>query len=235
MTTSGVAAQIRCQRAVWFAAAALMMAALAACGHRVDVNTVAAPEAVTLSRYRTFTIVESGNERASFFNNTGTDNAQNATDGYGINDPMIHNSITSQAVHDEIKAAFEERGYRYSPDKADFVVAYEATIAPIMDIRSYGGDYGYYGMGYFRSSGYYGYGYDGFGCCGGWNDAVATYDRSTVIIDAVGPDGKLLWRGQGTADGYTASRRYRKDLRHAVKAIAKKFPPASPTGELITE
>src|SRR5688572_12226023 len=192
MTTSGAAAQIRCQRAVWFAAAALMMAALAACGHRVDVNTVAAPEAITLSRYRTFTIVESGSERASFFNNTGTDNVERATDGYGIKDPMIHNSITSQAVHDEIRAAFEERGYRYSPNNADFVVAYEATIAPIMDIRSYGGVYGYYGMGYFRRSGNYGYGYYGFWLCRCWNDAVATYDRSTVIIDAVGPDGKLL-------------------------------------------
>lgn len=226
----------RCQRRVCIATAGIAMAALAACGPSIEVRTVAAPEAITLGRRQTFRVVEAGSDSTGYLNGNGNSNGNGDVNGYGIRDPMIHNSITSKAVHDEIKTAFESLGYRYSPANADFEVAYKATIAPIMDIRSYGvGGYGYHGFGYYRNMGYYGYGYDGFGCCGGFGDAVATYDRSTVIIDAIDRDGKLLWRGQGTADGYTGSRRYMKDLRHAVTAIAKKFPPASGTLALTAE
>ncbi|HEU4996805.1 MAG TPA: DUF4136 domain-containing protein, partial [Gemmatimonadaceae bacterium] len=59
--------------------------------------------------------------------------------------------------------------------------------------------------------------------------AVATYDRETVVIDAVNPaDKKLLWRGQGTSDYYTDPKKYMNELRNSVRAIAKKFPPAVP-------
>jgi Domain of unknown function (DUF4136) len=185
-------------------------AVLGACGPNVHVRTTAAPEASLLAGRRTFSIVEAGKET----NGNGN--------GYGIHDPMIENSITSQALHDQIRAAFEARGYRYVSDNADFVLSYNATIAPILDIRTYNyGRHGYYG---YRSYYYDGY-YDG--CCvnDGFGYAVGTYDRGTVIIDAIDPGSrKLLWRGQGTAGTYTEPKRFLKELRHAVRAVAKKFP-----------
>jgi hypothetical protein len=199
------------------ATAALAMAAIAACGGSgIQVRTVAAPEAALLGGRTTFRIVDVGRDSAGHRDGNG--------DGYGVRDPMIHNAITSQVVHDEIKAAFEALGYRYSADRADFEVAFTATIAPIMDFRAYS-----YGHGGYRWYGYYGYdafphGYDGWGCCGETH-AVGTYDRSTVVIDAVDPGGKLLWRGQGTSDWYTDPKHFMKDLRRAVKAVTNTFPP----------
>jgi hypothetical protein len=146
-------------------------------------------------------------------------------DGYGIHDPMVANSITSQALHDRIVAEFEAKGYRYSPESADFDVQYRATVAPVLDVRSYGlSGYGYGSYGY-RYNGYYDWGY----CCGydPFGYAEASYDRETVIIDAVEPkSGKLLWRGQGTSDGYDNPKKYMKTLAHAVHAVTKKFPVA---------
>ena len=66
---------------------------------------MAAPEAVTMSSRHTFRVVQAKNDTS-----------------YGINDPMIDNSITSRAMQDQIKAAFEARGYRYSTEHPDFVV-----------------------------------------------------------------------------------------------------------------
>ncbi len=188
------------QRARLRLAALTLTAALGACGPNVMVRTVSAPEAGALTGRRTFRVVE----------------APTATNGdsYGINDPMIDNSITSRAVREQIKTAFEARGYRFSDTDADFEIRYNATIAPILDIRGYN----------YNGNGAYGY------CCpsDGFNyvRAVGTYDRSTVIIDAVDPKSdKLLWRGQGTTDVYTDPKRYMKELRSAVKEVAKKFPP----------
>jgi hypothetical protein len=213
---------------MWVAAAALAMTALAACGANIDVRTVAAPEAAMLGGRQTFRVVEAGSDSTRYLNGNGNG------DAYGMEDPMIHNSITSKLVHDEIKAAFEALGYRYSPDRADFDVSFKATIAPIMDIRSYGyGGYGYHWSGYYGYRGYP-YAYDSWGCCGDAH-AVASYDRRTVIIDAVDPSGKLLWRGQGTSDWYTDPKYFMKDLRHAVKALAKKFPRSNGTAAMIAE
>lgn len=200
----------------WVAAAAVTMAALAACGGPgVQVRTVAAPEAALVGGRATFRVVEAGRDGRGHLNG-GED--------YGVKDPMIHNSITSQLVHDAIKAAFEALGYRYSADRADFDVAFTATIAPIVDFRSYGYG-GYRRNGYFAYYGYDAYplGHDAWGCCGE-TQAVGTYDRSTVIIDAVDPGGKLLWRGQGTSDWYTDPKQFIKDLRRAVKAVTQAFP-----------
>lgn len=205
----------RRKRRSWVAAAAFTMAAVAACGGAgVQVRTVAAPEAALLGGRTTFRVVEAGRDSVGHLN--GGD--------YGVKDPMIHNSITSKLVHDEIKAAFEALGYRHSPERADFEVAFTATIAPIMDFRSYGHGYGF-GYGYYAYSGYDAYprSYDGWRCCGETH-AVGTYDRSTVIIDAVDPGGKLLWRGQGTSDWYRDPTQFMKDLRRAVKAVTKTFP-----------
>jgi uncharacterized protein DUF4136 len=217
----------RHQRARLRLAALSVAAVLGACGPDIQVRTAVSPEANLLSGRRTFRIVEAGQYKEAIADN-GNGTADDAATGYGIPDPMVDNSITAKAIHDQIKVAFEERGYRYSPDKADFEIRFNATIAPILDVRTYNaGAYGAYGYrGYYG----YGYGYDGFCCANdGFGYAVGTFDRNSVIIDAVDPRSKkLLWRGQGTSGTYTDPKRYMKELRHAVRAVVKKFPPSNP-------
>ena len=199
---------------------------LCACGPDISVRTAASPEVNALAGRHTFSIVEAS---ATAHNGDGNGNAR--VDKYGVYDPMISNSITTDAMRDEIRAAFEARGYRYSPDHADFEITFTATVAPILDVYSYDfGGYGPYGYGYgyygnhYRTWGYGGYGY----CCGdGYGYASASYERSTVIIDAVDPaTKKLLWRGQGTSGPYSESKKFMKTLRLAVNKVARKFPPA---------
>ena len=193
-------------------AAVAAAALVAACGPNVDVRTAVSPEAVVLGTRQTFSVVEA----------KAAKNGNGDGDANGINDPMIDNSITAQAVHDQVKTAFEARGYRYVTSKPDFVITYQATIAPIMDIYT-NGSLGYGAYGY---RGYYGYSYDPYWADPyGYGTAVATFDRTRVIIDALDPGtGKLLWRGEGTSGEYSDSKRYVKELRHAVNAVAKKFP-----------
>jgi hypothetical protein len=194
-----------------------LSAVLAACGPDISVRTAVAPEASSLAERHTFRVTE--------------DSMRTNPDRYGMHDPMISNSITSSKVHDLIVMAFEAKGYKYSPEHADFNVTYHATVAPIMDAYSYDlgtPGYGYYGYGYgwgpYGSGSWAGWG----GCCAdSFGHATASYDRGTVIIDAVDPgSGKLLWRGQGTSGGFGEPKRYMKDLQLAVHAIAKKFPTA---------
>lgn len=193
----------RGRRARFGLAALTLAAAVAACGPDIQVRTAVSPEANTLAGRRTFRILEATKPADG-----------DGVDGFGIKDPMVDNSITDQKILYQIKSAFEAKGYRYDPEHADFDIMFYATIAPILDIRSYNNGYGY-GYGYYGSPGY--------------SYAVATYDRETVVIDAVNPaDKKLLWRGQGTSDYYTDPKRYMSELRSSVKAIAKKFPPAVP-------
>ena len=210
-----------------------MTATLGACGASVDVRTAVAPEASTLAGRRTFRVVESGSKSETggkTHNGNGNGNghaeaSEIVAADYGIRDPMVENSITSGVVFDHIRAAFEAKGDRYAPEHADFDIVYKATVAPVLDVRSY--NYAGFG-GYWGPYWYNGY-YPGY-CCGfdSYGHAVGSYDRGTVIIDAIDPGSKkLLWRGQGTSDSYESGR-FMKSLTKSVKAIAKKFPAAQP-------
>lgn len=218
---------------------ALMLAAAtaaAACGPSIDVSTAVAPEAASLGVRRTFTIVETpatlpvvadngnGNGNGHANGNGHVRDTESDMTGYGVKDPMIDNSITSKAVAELIRAELEARGFHYVTENPDFVIRFNATIAPILEIRSYDTG-GYYGHSYYGYHGYgYGYGWDG-GCCGGYSHSTASYDRKTVIIDAVDPaTDKLLWRGQGTSDSYYSARKFMKDFRAAVHEIVEEFP-----------
>jgi hypothetical protein len=97
-----------------------------ACRHRIDVRTVAAPDASFAGR-RTFRILAIP--------------AYRGTIALAANDPMLVNSITYQAMRDAIRRALESRGYRYAPDRADLDVAYYVAATPRVDIQAW--DYGY--------------------------------------------------------------------------------------------
>jgi hypothetical protein len=168
--------------------------ALAACAHNIEVRTIAAPDA-NFSGRSTFTILPTP--------------APGGGAPLAANDPMLVNSITYQAIRDEIRRAFEARGYTYSPGSADLAVAYYATAAPTLDIRTF--DYGYDWLGFPRQ----------------YVDVVQ-YTQGTVIIDVVDPrTRKLLWRGSAVAAVDTDPNKYISELRKAVDKIVAKFPARS--------
>jgi hypothetical protein len=177
-----------------FTACVGLFFAFTACHRGIDVRTVAAPDARFTGR-TTFRILEP---------------RYRGTAALTSNDPMLVNSITYQALHDEIRRAFESRGYRYSPAAADLEVAYYATAQPKMDIRTW--DYGYDWRGFPRQ----------------YVDVVQ-YEEGTVIIDVIDPaTHQLMWRGQGRAPVDTNPDKYVATLRKAVDEIVEKFPPATP-------
>jgi hypothetical protein len=168
--------------------------AVSACGHNIEVRTIASPDA-------TFT------GRSTFFVLPTPPPSGGAT--LAANDPMLENSITYQAIRDEIRRAFEERGYVYSPGRADMAIAYYATAAPVLDVRTF--DYGYDWRGFPRQY-----------------LNVVQYTQGTVIIDVIDPvTRKLLWRGEGSAPVSTDPNKYIRDLRKAVDAIVARFPARS--------
>lgn len=167
--------------------------AASACHRTIDVRTVAAPNAQFAGR-RTFRIL---------------DPQYRGSVALASNDPMLVNSITNQAVRDEIRRAFESRGYVYSPDRADLDVAYYALAKPVTDIRTF--NYGYDWRGFPRQ----------------YVDVVQ-YEQGTVIIDVIDPaTHQLIWRGQGSAPVDQDPSRYIAVLRKAVDKVVEKFPQAS--------
>jgi hypothetical protein len=171
------------------------LAAIAACrSHNVEVRTAVAPDAQFAGR-TTFRILH----------------VPAAQDGASLtaDDPMLDNSITNRAIREEIRNAFEKRGYRFSPEAADLDVAFYASAAPKLDIRTF--DYGYTWRGFPRQ----------------YVD-VEQYEEGTVIVDVVDPaTHRLLWRGQGVARVDPDPNKYVKEIRKAVDKIVEKFPSAT--------
>jgi hypothetical protein len=168
--------------------------ALAACAHNIEVRTIAAPDATFTGR-STFRILPTPIRRGG--------------SPLAANDPMLVNSITYEAIRNEIARAFEARGYQFAPANADLEIAYYASAAPVMDIRTF--DYGYDRRGFPRQ----------------YVDVVQ-YTQGTVIIDVIDPmTRKLLWRGQAVAAVSSDPNKYAKELRKAVDAIVAKFPSRS--------
>jgi hypothetical protein len=168
--------------------------ALGACSHNIEVRTIAAPDAIFAGR-STFLILPTPPPRGG--------------SPLAANDPMLVNSITYEAIRDEIRRAFEARGYVFSPANADLAIAYYASAAPVLDVRTF--DYGYDWRGFPRQ----------------YVDVVQ-YTQGTVVIDVIDPaTHKLLWRGQGVAAVDADPNKFARELRKAVDAIIAKFPPRS--------
>jgi hypothetical protein len=171
-----------------------VLAAATACHHNVEVRTVTAPGAQLAGR-RTFHILPVPEYRGDT--------------PLASSDPMLVNSITYQALRREIRSAFEERKYRFTLGSADFDVAYYASAANKLDIRSW--DYRYNSRGIPRIE-----------------TEVIPYEEGSVIVDVVDPaTHRLLWRGQGRAVTSQDPQRYIEDLKKAVHEIVEKFPPPS--------
>jgi hypothetical protein len=164
-----------------------------ACRHNIEVRTVASP-GVSFAGRTTFRILSPQYQ---------------GTTPLAANDPMVENSITYQALRDEIRRAFEAKGYQYSPQGASLDVAFYATTRPVVDFRTW--DYGYTWRGFPLTQ-----------------TEVVQYEQGTVVIDVIDPaTHQLLWRGQGAAPVDRDPNKYIDTLRKAVDAVVDKFPSAT--------
>ncbi len=121
---------------------------------------------------------------------------------------MLNNSIIDQMLRDDIRRAFEARGYTMTNVDPDFEVAYYARAIERIEVSNV--DRGYYN--------YYGY--------RDYRD-VYEFTEGTVVIDVVNPDTReLLWRGSGVATVSDNPKKYASQLNEAVGKIVGRFPPA---------
>jgi len=177
----------------------LTLALPVACAPAIQVRTAASPDA-QLTNLHTF-IVMAAPPRRSGDGPSGTD------------DPMLENSITYRALHNDLVSNFQERGYVVDSAKPDFAVAAYATARQKLDVNQY--DYGY---PYWRH--------------GWWGPIevpeITQYTEGTVVVDVINPTTKeLLWRGQGVASVSDDPQTFAKELAKTVAKIVDRFPSES--------
>jgi hypothetical protein len=181
-----------------------------ACSSGIRVRATTAPDA-SLSGLHTFRILNAPQRRAD-------------APALPADDPMLNNSITNQALRQDIARGLEAKGYTLDQNSPDFVVAYYAGTKEKMDTT------------YWNPDPYWRYGYRGyrrFGSAWPWYGYAAPYPvmqlqeytEGSVIVDVVDPRTKeLLWRGQGVAQVSDDPTVYTTELEKTVTAILKKFP-----------
>jgi hypothetical protein len=192
--------------------AALALAS-GACSSGIRVSTTTAPDA-NLAGLHTFRVLNAPQRRAD-------------APVLSQDDPMLNNSITNQALRQDLVQGLQAKGYTFDGSNPDFVVAYYAGTKEKMDTT------------YWNPDPYWRYGYRGFGFRRGWAwpwygyaapypaMQVQTYTQGTVIVDVVDPKTKeLLWRGQGVASVSDNPNTYANEIEKTVTAILKKFPQA---------
>jgi hypothetical protein len=168
---------------------------MSACATPVQVRTAAAPN-TQFQALHTFIVMATPVPRSA-----GSD--QNNID------PMLQNSITYRALHNDLVSNFQERGYVIDSANPDFSVAAYASSRQRLDVTQY--DYGY---PYWR-----------WRWWGPPVPEVTQYTEGTVVIDVVNPKTKeLLWRGQGVASVSDDPQTYAKELARTVEKIVDQFP-----------
>jgi hypothetical protein len=176
---------------------AILGLAMIACATPVHVRTAAAPDA-QFSNLHKFIVL-------------ATPRPRSGGDGQSNDDPMLQNSITYRALHNDLVSNFQERGYVIDSANPDFAVAAYATARQKLDVSQY--DYGY---PYWR-----------WRWWGPPEPVVTEYTEGTVVVDVVNPKTKvLLWRGQGVASVSDDPQTYAKDLARTVEKIIERFPEA---------
>jgi hypothetical protein len=179
--------------------AAILVVTATAC-NPVTVRTSVAPDA-HLANLRTFTIATPKVKKS----NAVSDN----------NDPMLSNSISNQALRQDLTMDFQAKGYTLTSNSPSFAVAYYASAQQKLNVTDW--DYGYPYWGYHRF--WHGYGYP--------VETVQQYTEGTVIVDVIDPaTNELLWRGQGQASVSQDPTTYTAELAKTVQAIVAKFPAA---------
>ena len=122
-------------------------------------------------------------------------------------DPRRPESITAQAIHEQIQQDFNAHGYRHEEGGGDVDVAVYASSDPQLDISGYLHEYDFKNIPKLKGK--------------------TKYPKGTVIVDVLAPHThELLWRGTTVAPVSSNPEEYASDLRHAVNRIVQKYPKA---------
>ena len=194
-------------------AAAAALTSATACAPRVAVRTTESPTA-DLSAFRTFHILAPPARRAD-------------APALPQSDPMLDNSITNQALRQDLRQALEGRGYAPAPTRdADVLVAYYAGTREKLDTTYWNPGpyrYSYWGFRDRWAWPYYGW--------AGPAVALARVQESTqgtVIVDLIDArTQQLAWRGQGVATVSDDPSDYAKQIARAVDDVVKRLPARS--------
>ncbi len=134
------------------------------------------------------------------------------------NPAIDDNSLLDARIRSAVDRVLASRGYRLlEGGRPDFRVGYYVTLEKETDVSIIDDHWGYYHGDAFH--------HGGIGLS--WA-RVYQYDKGTLILDIVDPDGRrLLWRGSLgddiTAAGSPADRQRRID--GAVETLLSRFPP----------
>jgi hypothetical protein len=206
-------------RSILLLTTGVAISAIAACssGSRLDVRTAVEPGA-SLAGLHTFYVLNPPTRSA------------NATP-LSTNDPMLENSITNNALRQDLTQAFQARGYASAPrQSADFVVAYYAGTKEKFDTTYWGPTFDPGWRYSYRGRRGWAWPYYGTGYYGGpyYNNSainVSSYTQGQVIVDVTDPrTSELLWRGQGVEPVSNDPVKYASDLQGVVDAVVARFP-----------
>jgi len=171
----------------------------AACGPRIEVRTMTAPDA-GFAGMHTFRVLPVPVRRGS-----GPVSSEN--------DPMVASSIANRALREQIVQGFTSRGYAQDEKSADFAIAFYATAREKLDVSEW--DYGYP----FSA---------GWGAPNGMSASTTTYAEGSLVVDVLrSNDRVLLWRGEGRAQLTDDPSENVARLGNAARTIIAKFPSST--------
>ncbi len=156
--------------------------------------------AVSFSKYTRFTFAEKDPHRQA--------------------DSLYDNELINQRFYRIIKNCLQDKGLNYQGDTegSDFIVSFNFTVRPKMDIynisRQMGFSYGSYNR----------YGGVGARTC----TDISEFDQGILIIDIKdSPTQKLIWRGTGTdvISIYATPEEMNEQVKEMVTAVLRNFPP----------
>ncbi len=125
-------------------------------------------------------------------------------------------SLVVKRIHDSVRTQLESRGYTFTTDNPDFLIAMHVTKQQKKLVVS---DYDYNYRSYSGAQGSY------------WRSGVTRefeYEEGTLILDFIDTQSKeLSWRGVATAEvlHYTNPEKREKRINNAVQKILNNFPP----------
>ena len=121
------------------------------------------------------------------------------------NDPRRQGSVTQIALHDQLRDAFADRGYRHLDSEGDVDIAVYASSEAPLNISGYTHDYNWRNIPKLKNK--------------------TEYPKGTVIVDVLAPKThELLWRGETVGPISSDPDKYASDLRESVKRIVAKYP-----------
>lgn len=222
-STNGETRNAHIRACVIASAMAISTFFVAGCSSGIHVRTAEAPDAnAALDRATTFDFLKRGEERGTVASAGLNGSVNNASAGEvaepnpaRVQNPMLENAITMQAMRYDVARDLEARGYHRQPGNADLAVATYISARNRLVVTDYGYGYPFWGWGWRWGPGW-----------GMWpQQEVTQYEQGTLIVDVLDGSGRrLLWRGMAHVHVPHDPNNYPRMVADGVNAIMAHFP-----------